>query len=418
MTWNLVLLNPYRVARSSVSTAGTDDSGGWRKSIGLVESGNNPSPSPSGGPYRGPDRATGTTSRHLISRPFRKMLTGIALFLVICVVAVVGYVTAGWELADAIYMVIITIFGVGYGEVQPVRSPGLRTLTILVIIAGYGAVIYTVGGFMQMLIDGELNRALGARRMTKGIERLQNHTIICGMGRLGTILARELQAAGKPFVVIDTDEHRMQEAEERGYLVIHGDATEEEILNQAQIATATTLASVLSADASNIFITITAREMKPDMVIIARGENPRTERKLIGCGANKVVLPTAIGAQKIAQMVIRPTAEDMLEQVTGQSNLNDDLAHIGLRFDELVVSEQSPLAGSEISRIEIRSNHGFLIVGIRSADGTTTLNPPSEKKLAVGDTVVVLGHDDDIPALAARFSSKPAKMTYRGVTVE
>ena len=182
------------------------------------------------------------------------------LFFFICIVAVTGYVAAGWKLDDAIYMVIITIFGVGYGEVQPVQSAGLRALTITVIIAGYGAVIYTVGGFMQMLIDGELNKALGVRRMTKGIERLSNHTIICGIGRLGTILARELHAAGKPFVAIDTDLDRLQDAEERGYLVIHGDATEEDILEQAGIRRASTVATVLSQDATNVFVTITARE--------------------------------------------------------------------------------------------------------------------------------------------------------------
>ncbi|MEQ9379773.1 MAG: potassium channel family protein, partial [Pirellulales bacterium] len=117
-----------------------------------------------------------------VSGPIRKMIAGLTLFLAVCVIAVTGYMSAGWKLDDSIYMVIITIFGVGYGEVQPVQSPALRALTIMVIIAGYGAVIYTVGGFMQMVIDGELNKALGARRMTKEIERLHNHTIICGVG--------------------------------------------------------------------------------------------------------------------------------------------------------------------------------------------------------------------------------------------
>ena len=175
-------------------------------------------------------------SRRLASSgPFRKMVTGVALFLAVCIVAVIGYVSAGWKLADSIYMVVITIFGVGYGEVQPIESPGLRALTILVIIAGYGAVIYTVGGFMQMLIDGEINKALGARRMSKEIEGLRQHTIVCGFGRMGTILARELNAEGRPFVVIDSDGRRLQTAEDHGYLVINGDATEEYILEQASI---------------------------------------------------------------------------------------------------------------------------------------------------------------------------------------
>ena len=190
------------------------------------------------------DEFTGCPIRH--SDSARRALTGGISFPFVCVVAVAGYMAAGWRLDDSVYMVVITIFGVGYGEVQPIESPGLRALTIMVIIGGYGAVIYTIGGFMQMVIDGELNRAMGARRMTKGIERLSGHTIICGIGRLGTILARELHAAGQPFVAIDSDLERLQDAEERGYLVLHGDATEEDILEQAGIQRATTVAAVLS----------------------------------------------------------------------------------------------------------------------------------------------------------------------------
>ena len=353
-----------------------------------------------------------------ISTPLRRILTGAVLFLFVCMVAVAGYMAAGWRLDDAIYMVVITIFGVGYGEVQPIESPPLRALTITVIIAGYGAVIYTVGGFMQMLIDGELNRAMGARRMTKGIEKLSGHTIICGIGRLGTILARELDESGKPFVAIDADLDRLQDAEARGYLVLHGDATEEDILEQAGIQRAATVATVLSADATNVFVTITARAMNPDVTIIARGENPRTEKKLLGCGANKVVLPTAIGAQKVAQLITRPTAESILEQIQEQSTMLDDLSQIGLQVNELVVSSDSDLANRAISEIEIRGNHSFLIVGIRQVNGAVQLNPQPTEILQPGDVVIVLGHQDDLPEIARRFVRKRPKMTYRGITVE
>ncbi|MGE0608407.1 MAG: TrkA family potassium uptake protein [Pirellulales bacterium] len=356
-------------------------------------------------------------SRGPMSGPFRKMATGASLFVGICLVAILGYLAAGWELADAVYMVVITIFGVGYGEVQPIVSPALRGLTMTLIVVGYGAVIYTVGGFMQMLIDGELKQALGARRMTKEIDRLQDHTVICGVGRMGTILARELKSADKPFVVIDTDERRLHNAEEQGYLVVNGDAAEERALEQAGIRRAAVLATVLPNDAANVFVTITAREMNPNLMIIARGENPRTEKKLLGCGANRVVLPMAIGAKKLAQLIIRPSAENMLEQLTNQGELNEELGRIGLQFDELEVAANSSLVDRALSDIDLRSNHGFLIVGVRRTDGTTLLNPSPSTRLAAGDTVIVIGRDNDIPQLAAKFFSGKQNTQYRGASM-
>lgn len=352
-----------------------------------------------------------------LSPPLRRIITGGILFAFVCILAVVGYLSAGWRFDDAVYMVIITIFGVGYGEVKPIETPALRALTIAVIICGYGAVIYTVGGFMQMLIDGELNRALGDRRMAKEIERLSEHTIICGYGRLGTILARELAAAGKSFVVIDANQDRLQDAEARGHLVLHGDATEEHVLEQAGLARAATVASVLSEDAINVFVTITARAMNDAVTIIARGENPRTEKKLLGCGANQVILPTAIGAQKVAQLITRPTAERILESIHDQSTMRDDLLQIGLQFNELTVNEGTELAGQKLGALEIRGNYGYLIVGVRRSDGSTDLNPGDSTVLNQGDVVIVLGHDQDLPELERRFERKKPQMTYRGVKV-
>ncbi len=282
------------------------------------------------------------------------------------------------------------------------------------IVSGYGSVIYAVGGFMQMLIDGELNNALGARRMTKEIDSLHQHTILCGFGRLGSTLAKELHAAGKPFVAVDSDPRRLRDAEEHGYLTIQGDATDEMALEQAGIQRAAMVATVLSDDAKNVFVTITAKAMNPDVLIIARGENPSTEKKLLGCGASHVILPTAIGARKVAQLILRPTAENLLEQIANQDAIGEELGQIGLRFDEFKVSPDSALINRALSEIELRSNHGFLIVGIRRVDGTRQLNPPPDTVLNQGDLVVVLGHADDIPKLAVKFSTVQPQITYRG----
>ncbi|MGC4002318.1 MAG: potassium channel protein [Pirellulales bacterium] len=344
------------------------------------------------------------------------MAIGIGVFLTTCVVAVICYTIAGWKLSDAVYMVVITIFGVGYGEVQPVETTALRVLTMSVIVVGYGAVIYTVGGFMQMLIDGELKNALGARRMTKEIDKLERHTIICGVGRMGSILARELKAADKPFVIVDVDEKRLLAAEELGYLTVHGDAAEERFLEAAGIQRASILATVLPADAANVFVTITARELNPNLLIIARGENPKTEKKLLGCGANRVVLPMAIGAHKLAQLIIRPSAEHMLEQLTHEGGVQDELSRIGLRFNELTVVEGSPLVDRTLNDIDLRGNQGFLIVSVRRLDGAMVMNPHSTTRLHAGDTVIVLGREDDIPQLEAKFFTSQNSNKYRGTT--
>lgn len=353
---------------------------------------------------------------HGFSTPVRKMAAGITIFLVVCIVAVGGYVAAGWDLGDAFYMVIITIFGVGYGEVQPVTTWPLRSLTVMVIVLGYGAVIYTVGGFIQLVVDGELNRALGARRMNKDIERLSGHTIICGYGRMGTTLARDLHGAGQPFVAIDTLGGASSLVAGEGYLVIEGDATEEEVLQRAGIERAGVLATVLSDDAANVFVTLTAREMNPDLTIIARGEHRQTERKLLSCGADTVVMTTTIGAARISRLILRPTADELLDHLTAGQDPGIDLEQIGLEFDELLIGPTSPLADKTLAEIEVRGAHGYLIVGIRRENGETLMHPSGTTTVAVGDIVVVLGYEDDIPELATRFAPDPAAgtMRYRG----
>jgi voltage-gated potassium channel len=352
------------------------------------------------------------------SSPIRKMVGGVSVLLAVCVAACVGYVIAGWGIGDAIYMVVITVFSVGFGEVEPVTTWPLRALTIALIVAGYGAVIYTVGGFIQLVVDGELNRALGARRMTKDIDRLSGHTIICGYGRMGTSLARELADAGQPFVAIDTLGGASALASDGDdYLVIHGDATEEQVLEQAGIRRAAALATVMSDDAVNVFVTLTAREMNPDLLIIARGEHRRTESKLRSCGADTVVMATTIGAAKISQLIMKPTADELLDRLTDGSDAGTDLEHIGLEFDELLIEGSSPWAYRTIGELEVRGAHSYLIIGVRGVDGVTIMHPPASTKLAVGDVVVVLGYDDDIPQLSSRSTAPRSQRgaMYRGL---
>ncbi len=343
------------------------------------------------------------------------MLGGLALLSAVCGIGVLGYLLAGWGVQDSLYMVVITIFGVGYGEIRPVTDWPLRALTVFVIVAGYGAVIYTVGGFIQMVVDGQLNKAFGARRMKKDIDALSGHTIVCGFGRMGRSLAAELHEAGHPFVAIDTGPEAAEHAELHGMLFLNGDASDEDLLQAAGIERASVLAAVISDDATNVFVTLTARAMNRELRIIARGENRRTEEKLRKCGADVVVLATEIGASRIAHQIVRPTAEEMFESISEASG-DLDLRAMGLEFDEIELQPNSPLANRLIGEIEVRGAHAYLIVGIRSMDGATTMHPSADLRLAAGDRLIVLGYEDDLPELAAKSGAGPGTITYRGAT--
>jgi len=324
----------------------------------------------------------------------KKVVFGIVFFVVSCLVAIVGYVWAGWGVVEAIYMVTITIFGVGYGEVRPIVEPGLRVFTMGVIVAGCTSSIYVMGGFVQMIAEGELNRFLGARRMTRGIDKLTNHVIVCGYGRVGRILAADLMRSQQQFVVIDTNQERLQEAETAGLFVIVGDATEEQVLESAQVRNARVLATVLPDDAANVFITLTARELNPGMEIIARAQSPSTEKKLVRSGATRVVLPAAIGAARIARLITRPSAEKMLAESLQQETLAEDLEQVGLRMTELTVPDESEFVGRPMSELTFGSAVQFVVMGIRSVHGDVTGDPGSDYVVSAGDIIILLAHRD------------------------
>jgi voltage-gated potassium channel len=239
-----------------------------------------------------------------------KIFIGTIFFVLTNIFGIVGYTLFGWTLLEAVYMVVITIFGVGYGEVKPLETPSEKIFTILVIIAGTSSAVYLVGGFVQMVAEGEINRALDTHRKEKEIQSLERHTIICGFGRIGQILAEKLQEDRQSFVVIDRDHELLLSAEQMGYLTQVGNATDDHTLNAAGIERAKVLATVLPDDAANVFITLTARGLNPRLSILARGELPSTEKKLKLAGAARVVLPATVSAMRMANLITRPTANE------------------------------------------------------------------------------------------------------------
>jgi voltage-gated potassium channel len=329
------------------------------------------------------------------------------------IAAVLGYMAAGWNLLDAVYMVVITIFGVGYGEVQPINSSSLKVFTIFVIIAGALSVAYTVSGFVQLIAEGEIRRAFNIKRMTKEIESLEDHVIICGFGRIGQLVARRLKRDRQPFIIVDSDPERVTLAQEQGFLIYQGNATDEGALEAAGIYRAKSLATVLPNDAANVFITLTAREMNPGLMILARGEMPSTEKKLRLAGADHVVLPASISAMRMAHLISHPSAVDFLSQTDGHQGLNEFLAELDIQLNEMLIEADSPLIGGTIGDIEVKGQGTFITVALRRADGEVIIHPSRNTYLAQGDSIILMGHQGDMPSFAQQNAFKK-EMRYRG----
>ncbi|MGF1602006.1 MAG: potassium channel family protein [Thermosynechococcaceae cyanobacterium] len=346
-------------------------------------------------------------------RAFQRIQTGIALFALTIIVSVIGYIALGWSFSDAVYMVVITIFGVGYGEVEPLDTSAERIFTIFVIVAGTSSVVYIVGGFVQMVTEGELNRALDTQRKSRIIAKLNHHVIICGYGRIGRVLAQQLDEAKQAFIILDNNPERVTMAESRGYLVHTGSATDEVFLQEVGIERAKFLATVLPDDATNVFITLTAHELNPNLVILARGESVSTEKKLRLAGADHVVLPSSVSGHRIANLITQPTAQDILAQNNERHALNELLTQIDLQMEELEVKKNSRLLGRTIGEVEIRSKGAFIVVALRQQDGETINHPSTSLSLNVGDVLILLGHQGAIEKFAQRYQYQ-SELSYQG----
>lgn len=325
------------------------------------------------------------------SRPQDNLRHAATFVGMVMVVFTVGYRLAGWSWGDAFYMVVITAFSVGFGEVVPITDPWLRLWTIALIMLGCTGIIFITGSLVQWLTESQIQRALGGKRMEHEIDKLKNHAIICGFGRIGRMIATQLEAGGIPFVIVDQAADRVAEVREAGYLTLQGEATDEGVLRMAGIARARVLATVLPNDAANVFITLSARNMNPAVQIIARGEVPSTERKLLQAGANRVVLPAHIGADRIAHLILHPNARELLGGKTKSSlDFEHHLIELGLDMEEIEIGPDSPWVHKRISEVEADASGRLMPVAILRKEGGTDLNPGPTAMLMPGDALVVL----------------------------
>jgi voltage-gated potassium channel len=315
----------------------------------------------------------------------------ISIFVLIAVVSLgtFGYVTLeDMDLFDAFYMTLITISTVGFGEIKPLSDAG-RILTVFIIISGISVLTFTLGQVLTIFMEGELSQLLGRRKLEKQISRLKDHYIVCGYGRIGKIVSQELADDNIPFIIIEQNPNLVEILEQVRYLYINMDATTEAALLKAGIMKAKGIVTAVHSDANNVFITLSAKGLRPDIFILARSSDEENQEKLLRAGATRVVCPYLMGGRRMFQVLKRPTVMDFIDTATMDTQL-------GLRMEEAVVSTKSSLLGKTLIESHIRQVFGVIIVAIKKPTGEMIFNPLPTEKLEGGDVIVVIGKKEDL----------------------
>ena len=310
----------------------------------------------------------------------------------------IGYIAIeGWTPWDAFYMTVTTVTTVGYREIHELSRAG-QVFTVALVMGGVGAAFYTFSQLAAVVVEGGLASHLGQRRRARMIDTIKDHFIVCGYGRIGSIVAKEFRQQGVPFVVIERDPARHQAAVEHGVLVIDADASQEDVLKRAGIERARGLITAVGTDAENVYTVLTARVLSPDLFIISRSESGDSARKLRAAGANRVISPYQIGGVQIAQTAIRPAVVDFFDLATSSDNLE-------LAMEQISISPQSALADHSILDANLRQRFGVIVVAIQRVDQRMEFNPEPATLMRPGDRLVVLGGPDSLKQLEVEAAS-------------
>jgi voltage-gated potassium channel len=319
---------------------------------------------------------------------WRRLSLALSTLAGIIVVGTFGYVLLGFSPLDALYQTVTTVATVGFREVEPLDAAG-KVFTIVLILVGVGTALYTFTVLLETLIEGHLAELFGRRRMERQIDALRDHVIVCGWGRVGRAIGDELLAAGTPIVAIETDDGR---AASSIVPIVHGDATEDPVLEKAGIDRARAVVAALDTDAANLFLTLSARALRPDIFIVARARVHDSEEKLRRAGADRVVNPQSIGGARIAAFVLQPHVTEFLDIVMHDRNLE-------FRLAEVAVPQGATVAGRSIRDAQLRDRTGALVLALREQDGTFHTNPPPDTPLREGHVLIAIGTADELVAL-------------------
>ncbi len=311
------------------------------------------------------------------------------------IVLVISFGTAGymalerWDLLDSLYMTIITLTTVGFKEVHDLSFQG-KIFTIILIIGGVGTVLYALSTGAKFVLEGELQEIFGRKRLEKKLKDLKDHYIVCGFGRMGKIIARELKHEELDFVVIEKNDGILDDKGD--ILIIQGDATKDEILKKTGIEKAKCLISVLPTDAENLYVVLSARGLNPGLLIVARAGEEGSEKKLLRAGADRVVSPYHIGGLRMAHSVLKPAVVDFIEFATKSGNID-------LQIEEITIQEGSALVGNTLDQCGIGRDLGIIIVAIKQQSGEMKFNPTYLSIIAAGDTLIAVGEGTKLKTL-------------------
>ena len=323
----------------------------------------------------------------------RKIFRGLILLGMILLFGTMGYMLIeGWPFFEALYMTVITITTVGYQEIRKVGETG-RLFTIFLIFMGMGIMAYTLGMVAQTMVEFQVRSLFGRKKLGSAIKSLKNHYILCGYGRMGRIVTQELKSRNIPLLIVDINPDTKESLEPLEIPYIIDDATSEDVLMEAGIERAKGLISLVSSDADNLFITMSARGLSPNLFILVRAAEESTRKKLMRAGADRVVMPYLIGGQKIAQSIIRPTVTDFLDLAVNNESMD-------LKMEELSVGEGSRLKGLNLVDSGIRQEMDIIIVAIRKSDGKMNFNPSSQTLIESGDMLIAMGRTVDLDRLS------------------
>ena len=324
--------------------------------------------------------------------PLRRLLPALALLTIITAIGIAGYVVIeGWTLTEAAYMLVITLFTIGYEEVHPLSTNGMY-LTMLIVVTGVGTSIYLAGQAVEIIVEGEMFGYQRKKRMAREISGMKDHYIICGYGRVGHQVAEAFEQTKVRYVVIDAKPETKDELEPRGIPNIIGDATSDDTLMEAGIQRARCLIACSDSDVANVYVTLSARALSPPLYIVARAGVRDTERKLMMAGANRVISPYFIAGRRMAAMATRPVTSDFLDLVSHGGQVEFSL-------HEIAVPPGSSLTSKTLAEADIRGETGTTILAIRRVDGSFDLQPSSSSRIAGHDILVVLGTSGQIDKL-------------------